>query len=160
METPFPLLRCLRRHCGRHCAPISGQYAGDFQTSNATFNADFGVRLDVSEVRRGDASVRRRLTNVVQHEHVLSDRDVALGRQLQRAQPPLDERHRRPDGDARQVDRAARHHLDVLWRNREVRRNTTNCTQTHRNMLTATARKVTAVRQKCRLYHTEVPRAI
>ena len=105
-----------------------------------TLHFDGGALLDVAELRRGDARVRRRLVHVLEDEHVASDRHAVLGRQLDGAETPLDERHRRADGDARHVDGAARQQLHVLRRDREDGRHAAHC-NTRRRSSTSSGRR-------------------
>jgi len=92
-----------------------------------TFNANLGVVFDVAEIGGGYARVRRRLSDVGQLQDVLTDRHAVLRRQLYRSEPPLDVRHRRADGNARQIDGATRRHLRALRQNGEMWRHTPNC---------------------------------
>lgn len=92
-----------------------------------TFNANLCVILNIAEFWRCDTRVCGRLAYVSQLQDVLADRHTVLRRQLDCSKPPLDARHWRPDGHAREVDCAAGRHLRAFRQNGEMRRYATNC---------------------------------
>jgi len=72
-----------------------------------TFDLDFCLVLDAAKVGRRDASVGGRLPDVTQRQHVATERRVVLRCQVDGSETPAYRRHRRPDCDARKVDRSS-----------------------------------------------------
>ena len=94
------------------------------------FNKSGGV--DDAQVALGHAGVIRRLLDIPQHKDVPAlGRHLVVGREIGGGLlAPLDERHRRADGHAGQVQRRAEHHLvHGVRRDRVVRRHSTHCVE-------------------------------
>jgi len=74
VETPFPLLKCLRTHYGRHCKPFYGQNAPDCRILHIQSHIFSGVELP----RRLDPYANFRLARQRSHCSCFTKR--SLGR--------------------------------------------------------------------------------